>query len=336
MNEVHDYTIVVTFYSSLGSSLQSDTIFGHVCWAIRYLKGKEALEEFLQLYEDTTNPPLLVSNGFPQGWLPKPIIPPVTQDEIQAAIKGDDRIKESHKITTIKKMDVIPRAILEQFQQAPLTPAGLFSAIYGHYDSVMRTEKEEMTVTVQHNTIDRETGAVRKGGLYAQEETFFGPASATFEIYLKTHYFSKGDLEKIFKYISNEGFGRDSSTGKGHFKFDINEGINLPEAATPNAFMTLSSYIPTANDPVKGSYSIVHKYGKLGGLYSKGSPEAFGNPFKVPLLMFSAGSTFQDTDYRKDKVYGGMVGDVHQKPEIKHYAYAFPVGINIEGCDENV
>lgn len=338
MNEYREYTIVITFSSSLGSSLQSDTIFGHLCWATRYLKGKDVLEKFLKLYEETTDPPLLVSNGFPQGYLPKPIIQPATQEEIQAAINGgkDDRISASYKIASIKKLDVVPRKILEEFQNIRLTPSRLFSVMYQNYSSIMRTEKEEMTVTVQHNTIDREKGSVRQGGLYAQEEIFFGPSSATFELYLKTNYFSKEDLEKLFRYVSSEGFGRDSSTGKGHFEFQIVEGINIPEAETPNAFMTLSSFIPTANDPVKGYYNIVHKYGKLGGLYSKGVSEVYGNPFKVPLIMFSAGSTFHDPEYRRGKVYGGMVHDVHQKPAIRHYAYAFPISINIEGCDENV
>jgi CRISPR-associated protein Csm4 len=336
MNEYREYTIVITFSSSLGSRLQSDTLFGHLCWATRYLKGKDILEKFLKLYKEATDPPLLVSNGFPQCYLPKPIIPPATQEEIQAAIGKDDRVGASHKIASIKRLDIVPRQILEQFQHTPLTPSLLFSTMYKSYDSIIRTEKEEMTVTVQHNTIDREKGSVRQGGLYAQEETFFGPSSASFELYLKTNYFSKEELMTIFRYISTEGFGRDSSTGKGHFKFDIAEGIDFPEAEKPNAFMTLSSYVPTANDPVKGHYGIVHKYGKLGGLYSKGTPDVYGNPFKVPLIMFSAGSTFHDPKYRKGKVYGGMVDNVHQKPEIRHYAYAFPVGINIEGCDENV
>lgn len=338
MNEYREYTIIITYATSVGSKLQSDTIFGHLCWALRYLNTEDALKAFLQLYDKPVDPPLLVSNGFPQGYLPKPIIPPATQEEIQAAINEskDDRVSASHKVTSIKKLDVVPRKILEEFQHIPLTPSRLFSTMYKSYKSIMRTEKEEMTVSIQHNTIDRARGSVRQGGLYAQEETFFGTSSASFELFLKTNFFSSKELTKIFRYISTEGFGRDSSTGKGHFEFQIAEGIDLPEAEKPNAFMTLSSFIPTANDPVKGYYNIVHKYGKLGGLYSKGVSEVYGNPFKVPLIMFSAGSTFHDPGYRRGKVYGGMVDDVHRKQEIRHYAYAFPIGINIEGCDENI
>jgi CRISPR/Cas system CSM-associated protein Csm4 (group 5 of RAMP superfamily) len=101
--------------------------------------------------------------------------------------------------------------------------------------------------------------------------------------------------------------------------------------------MTLSLYIPTANDPVNGYYGIVYKYGKLGGLYAKGIDAVHGNPFKVPLVMFAAGSIFFDQDYHSDKIYGDLISDVHKEnKDIKHYAYAFPLGVNIEGKYENL
>ena len=99
----------------------------------------------------------------------------------------------------------------------------------------------------------------------------------------------------------------------------------MPEAREPNAFITLSLYIPWENDPVRGYYNIIHKYGKLGGIYAKG-----GNPFKVPLIMFSAGSIFFDEKYNQEKVYGLLLKDVHSNKAIRHYAYAFPIGIMAE------
>jgi CRISPR-associated protein Csm4 len=235
-------------------------------------------------------------------------------------------------------MDIVPKKVLQKFQQTLLNPAALFTALYEDttYTSILKADEGQTTAVVQHNTIDRVLGSVRRGGLYTQEDTFFDPASTVFEIYLKTSLFSKAELIKLFRFISIEGFGRDGSTGKGHFEFSIDEGISLPEAEKPNAFMTLSSYIPTVNDPVKGYYGIVHKYGKLGGLYARGIDEVRGNPFKVPIIMFSAGSTFFDQSYHKDKIYGGLIGAVHQNEHIRHYAYAFPLGVNIEEKYENL
>lgn len=335
MGDYDEYTLAITFTSSLGSKLQSDTIFGHICWAWRYIKSENDLRIFLNTYDEASIPPLLVSNGFPLDYLPKPILPPVTQEEIQATVK-DDRIEASHKIATIKKLDIIPNVILEGFIRNPITPPALFLAIYDKYKPVMKAMEGRQIVMVQHNTIDRIKGSVREGGLYAQEDTFFEPGSDSFQMYLRTNYFSEKDLNSIFKYISIEGFGRDGSTGKGHFDFTLNKSINLPESENPNAFMTLSSYIPTADDPVKGFYQIVHKYGKLGGHYAKGVAEVQNNPFKVPLIMFSAGSTFFDREYRKYKTYGRLLDRMHHNKHIRHYAYAFPMGIHIEGEYENI
>ena len=94
--------------------------------------------------------------------------------------------------------------------------------------------------------------------------------------------------------------------------------------------MTLSSFIPKENDPVEGYYHILLKYGKLGGLYAKGISEVNNNPFKKPLIMFSAGSVFYDKEYRKGKTYGALLDDVHHNKEIRHYAHAFPIGINLK------
>jgi len=85
--------------------------------------------------------------------------------------------------------------------------------------------------------------------------------------------------------------------------------------------MTLSSYIPDSKAPTKGYYEILLKYGKLGGDFAK------SDPFKVPLIMFRSGSVFYSSE---DKIYGSLLKNIHRNSDIRHYAYAFPVGINIE------
>jgi len=104
----------------------------------------------------------------------------------------------------------------------------------------------------------------------------------------------------------------------------IEERIDLPEWENPNSFMTLSSFIPAKADPTKGYYRVLKKHGKLGGMY------AHDNPFKRPLLMFQAGSIFFDEPVKSN--YGSLLPDVHHKQkDVRHYAYAFPIGLRIEG-----
>ncbi|MFH1672278.1 MAG: hypothetical protein ABIF87_02455 [Pseudomonadota bacterium] len=333
MCEYDKYTVEIEFLSSVETPLHADTIFGHICWAYRYLNDEEDLKIFLSLYdENPTQPLLLVSNGFPKGYLPKPVIPPINQEDLQKVVKEDERIEASFKIKTIKKADIIPKEIFKKLQRNKIRPLDLFAAMYenDNYRGIMREKEGHQAVMVQHNTIDRIQGSARRGGLYAQDETFFDPTQSAFEVYLKTSFFSFEELTRIFEFIRMQGFGRDKSTGKGHFSLKIRGGIDLPESAEPNAFMTLSSYVPAKNDPIKGYYNIIHKYGKLGGAYAAGSPDVYNNPFKVPLIMFSAGSTFIDDHYNNRRIYGCLLDNVHSNGGIRHYAYAFPVGISIE------
>lgn len=328
-----DYTVEIRLKSTLATPFQSDTIFGHICWAVRYLpwgKGQDKLADLLSLYdrERGKNPPLLVSNGFPKGYLPKPILPPVTQVFLDGRFKTD-RINNSFRIKTIKGLDIIPNAAFEQVQQCGLKSDVLFDAIDGRYEEIAAFKKLAASEMVEHNSVNRLSNTV-KTGLYSQEETFFDEDASRFNIYLRTSYFEHRDIDRIFEFIGRGGFGKDKSTGKGAFEAEVKEGIKLPEAENPNAFMTLSSYVPTADDPVDGYYGLVHKYGKLGGAYAKSTPEVGGNPFKKPLLMLSAGSVFRDAEFSAEKTYGTLLGGVHKEQKIRHYAYAFPLGMRLE------
>jgi len=324
-----DYTVHITLKSPIVTEFQSDTLFGHICWAIRYLRWKKGdrLAEVLASYKPGSEPPILISNGFPKGWLPKPVIPPVTQEVLDRIVKSDNRIGKSFIIKSIKKMPLILKEDFKKLQETGITPTSLFEILFERYKGGVPEETCER-VSVQHNTVNRATGRV-ESGLYAQEETFVSPDKGEFEVYLKTDYFSEEDLQRIFDFIAKAGFGKDKSTGKGHFDFTIEQGIDLPQCAAPNAFMTLSSYIPKSGDPTDGYYTLLHKYGKLGGSFAAGDPEVYGNPFKKPLLMFAAGSTFRDPDVKTGKVYGSLLDEVHANSAIRHYALAFPLGIRL-------
>lgn len=330
MTGYRDYTLELVLQSSVVTPFQSDTIFGHICWAVRFLKWdiQDKLEHFLRQFGDSNSPPLLVSNGFPKGYLAKPILTPVTQKELDSLLGRSKRIHDSFKVKAVKNADLIEIEQLGVLVREQITPLKLFESIYkmSDADSCKMEEVKGHAAIVQHNTINRLENRV-KSGLYSHEELFFDEESRRFEIYLRTNYFSKDDLVRIFEFVGEQGYGKDKSTGKGYFTFMIRDGIDLPESAEPNAFMTLSSYIPAHHDPVRGHYSIILKYGKLGGFY--GSGVAGKVPFKKPLIMFSAGSTFYTEDFKKADSYGVLLEGVHHDRRIRHYAYAFPLGIRL-------
>lgn len=333
---MNGYTVHLEMKSPLVTEFQSDTIFGHICWAINYLQWPlgERLTTFLDAFKPESEPPLLVSNGFPKGYLPKPVIPPVSQDDLKEIIGDGNRVTQSQKIKQIKKLALIPQGIFDGLANETVTPKRLFKALYEHYKD-KALDMPMLHSVVMHNTVNRAIGRVGSG-LYSQEETFFPENGGEFVIYLKGDYFTKMELERVFGFIAMEGFGKDKSTGKGHFSFTIEPGIDLPQCESPNSFMSLSSFIPTASDPTDGHYTLLHKYGKLGGGFASGASGGQGNPFKKPLLMFAAGSTFRDPVFSEDKVYGSLLGDVHTNHEIRHYALAFPLGIKLETPNETI
>jgi len=111
----------------------------------------------------------------------------------------------------------MPKALLKELQNKAITPKNLFETMYRSYDTLIDEQYHSMALLVRHNTIDRARGNVREGGLYANNEVFFDPEAGHYEIYLRTNYFGHDDLSRVFRYMGNEGFGRDASTGKGHF-----------------------------------------------------------------------------------------------------------------------
>ncbi|NIR51598.1 hypothetical protein GWO43_23735 [candidate division KSB1 bacterium] len=182
--------------------------------------------------------------------------------------------------------------------------------------------------TTYHNTINRLTGTVIEG-LYTVEETFRGE-DFQFEVYLRSKSLSKSELQSILQYISLSGFGKDKSTGRGHFEFDEQDLVefNIEDADNANGFVTLSSYVPDSEAPLNGHYDLLIKYPKLAGDFET----AFDNvssPFKHPVAMMRSGAVFHS--YERNRPYGALVAGVHkQNNSIMQYGLAFPVGVQIE------
>ena len=130
----------------------------------------------------------------------------------------------------------------------------------------------------------------------------------------------------LFERVSLSGFGAKKSAGYGQFRvqgFEPFDGFGqLPEA---NGFVSLSNFVPAPGDPDRGHYRTLVKYGKLGEEYASSGRLS---PFKFPILMFRAGSTFHTLEPRQ--VYGRLVKGVHPEDEgIVQYGYAFALPIKL-------
>ena len=361
------YRLTMEIKSPIITPFQADTIFGHFSWALKYLEGEEKLEEFLEKLEINSSL-MLISNGFPQGFLPRPILKPLSEKDTEILTDnyfGKDtknRIRCLVALKELKKQSHLSWDIFRELK-GNLTYFELYKKVFeGTYcpfwfrkkpcdldnvieecpklnpDSIQRCKDislDKASELVMHNTINRNAGRVKgMGGLFSEIETYYSPHSKI-EIYLRSESFTKTDLQKIFQFIAKNGYGKDKSTGKGILEFHELvkfEEHDFGEPADSNGFMSLSSFVPERNDPINGYYEIITKFGKLDGDFAKSGFDGKDlHPFKKPLIMFKAGSTFYDSkDGCHKYYYGRLLQNIHKSEKIKHYGYAFPLKIRME------
>lgn len=322
MNNFKSYKIQIKPLSSFITPIQADTIWGSFCWALKYIKGETELEEFLNTYKESV--PLILSSGIPDGFIFKPILKPAKTESINNLIKkifGTDKkenIRRIKKLKNIKAQIFIPLIIFQKIKDSLNEENLLENLFYSKNNHPVFN-----FALVFRNTINRITGNVKiEGGLHPHKEIFFS-SDIKINIFLKTNYFNINDLYDIFNFISISGFGRYSSTGKGAFKInEIKEEEIDFSVSNPNAFMSLSNFVPSGNDPKNGFYNLITKWGKLGGDFARGSV-----PFKKPIIMMTEGSTFYDEKIKE--YYGLLLENIHKNKKIKHYAFSFPLGVNI-------
>ncbi|OHB43340.1 MAG: hypothetical protein A2Y11_05360 [Planctomycetes bacterium GWC2_39_26] len=338
------YKVQLKVVSSVVTPFHADTIFGTICWGIALLEGQDKIRDFLSLYKNKGTVPLIVSDGLFDGYLPRPILEPLSLKNSEDLIKGivgeNNPAKTIDYIQRLKRIKNIKHLSIEYYQKNQ----GSYSQLTLSRD-YLNGQIKELKFTedayILRTSMDRYSGKAMEGRLFPTDETFY---NSKINIYIKLRDVSNLDgnwLKKIFNYIEISGYGADKSMGKGQVKVEsIEEKDDLPHCKNPNAFVSLSSFVPDENDPSDGWYTPILKYGKLGEHYASASTENINsethekigkNPFKRPLLMFCAGSTFRlkNTEEMLPH-YGRIVENIHWDTDIVHYGLAFPLGIRLE------
>jgi CRISPR-associated protein Csm4 len=335
------YKLTLRPLTSFRTPLQSDTIFGHLAWALRYTGGEQALVTFLDRYRHG-DPPVLVSAGFPSGTLPAPVLGSGRQKE-----KGDgegekpglaDRVVEGMLQSALEDDGYLP---VEQWQEivGNLSVETLRSARRKAGEQLRQLRKTRRLYPVTRTAVSRITGSAHEGRLFVADETFYGPEEPgmpqpMFDVW---HKLDDGDptlLEQVndwWRWVERNGFGRRKSAGHGAFRIVGDEGLveagpELPQVANPNGFVTLSAWVPRSGDPTDAAYRTRVKRGKLAeGL-------ALPSPWKKPLLMLEPGAVARlERGQSVSEWYGGLIENVHWTEEnIVQYGYAFPLPVHVK------
>jgi len=315
------YRLIIKPTSSFQTPLHSDTLFGHISWAFRYLKGEGDLLRFLQAFSGD-NIPLILSDGFPKDYLPMPVLRPLFIEEEETLQKQyKSKLDFARDMKALKKVSYIQVPAIEMLKN-DLSYYNLYTKhLLG--EILLENPKISKTDEVWHNAKNRLTDRVIEGKLFAKEDTFYGEG-AELNVYIEDIYFERKILCEIFDFISKSGYGADKSVGRGAFEYNLLDGWDLPEAENPNAFLTLSHYHPKDGDFKEGFYDTATKFGKIGGHWASGID---GGPHKMPLLMLNPGSIFFPDTYKP--FYGSLIPNVHKQHGVVHYGIALPLKVRV-------
>jgi CRISPR-associated protein Csm4 len=279
--------ITITPLSNFATNLKGDTIFGHLCWIIRFTFGEERLKTLLSDYD--VNPFLIVSDAFKSGYLPKPKLPSYLLD-------SDTEDKK------------------ERRKQIWITPEDLQNGNFQH-----AVDEEKEVTNIMHNSINYKTFTTGKDDFapYSMREYAFEQK----DIYclINEALFTQNELKKVIEKLGVYGYGKDASIGKGRFELD---GITQEKISSRSTtVMTLSPFVPFNLECEAVYYEPFVRFGKKGALRAK------ENPFKKPLIFADTASVIKFAKPFDNLFVGQAVKDYETHKDIVHQGYAIALPI---------
>lgn len=278
--------------SNFGTPLRGDTLFGQICWAVRFLYGNSRLSKLLSNYD--TKPFLIASDAFVSGFLPKPTMP-------------------SHKLGED------PENKKNNRKKIWLTMEELLSGKYHKARNNKEVKNTKLSRPVIKNSINYKTfntGHDGKFSPYAENEIVLPESDIYFAI---SNDFSFDELKKSFEFVSKMGYGKNTTVGKGSFKIINFEEVDIDIKS--NAFMTLSPSSLSSFSGKNAFYEPFTRFGKHGAMLANSSP------FKKPLLLADTGAvvTF-DSDVCM-KYTGNAISGHSAHEETVHQGYSIVLPI---------
>lgn len=304
--------------SPLGTPLASGTVFGHLCWALRDRDGEPALETWLgRLREE----PFAVSDGFPAGTLPRPMLPSPAQplqprhalDRKALARLEEAKGQRRRNLVSLDRWRDA-RVGLDGGRIGPaLAPEPAFQTPGGGSVPALREARSP------HNVIDRRSNhTLQEAGLWFADEWWAAGAGLEVDLYVRTAR-PADDVADLLRRVGEHGYGRDASLGRGLFAVQGHEQAGWlddpPGAGGAPRLVSLSHGTVTPNmRDARWKHAVL--YGKLGRAMLA---EVGGRPWKLPLLLAQPGATWAADN---PGPFGEWLLGVHQDlPGIGHNAY---------------
>lgn len=303
------YRVRLTVTRPLGTPILSGTLWGHLAWAIRYLDGEMAVQEWLVAQQAN---PWLLSSATPAGFLPRPLL----RSAGRSFANADLAVLEARKRR--RRLAWIPEDLFTALRDRLAEPA--LDAGLADGQSVAAGGPPRLRVA--HNTIDRRTAMTPDhGGLYFKDDKFPTESSRHLTVFIRAPEADRERIERLLAFVGENGYGRDASTGRGTFDVSMGEETALFGVRGTRAISLSHGVITDAMaDP---RYKLHVHFGKLGG--TRVNDEA--GPFKYPVLMARPGATFVAAG---DEPLGAMLGGpehpLHRRlTDVFHHAFHLPL-----------
>jgi len=276
------YKVPIKPISQFATKLKGDTLFGQICWAIFYKFGKEKLANLLEKYRDN-RPFLVVSDAFAMGYLPKPKMPSCFLKE-----KSEDKKMNRKKIWLT----------LEELLNGAYTQAKTDKEI-------KNGDKEDITI---HNALNYKTFHTGDGfdphGLSVskldKKDIFF---------LLDEEQLKFDEFKDVLELLSDMGYGKKASVGKGRFEFDKDEIEEIKLNSNSKVFMTLSPFSPKGLNLKNIYYEPFTRFGKFG------ANRAYKNAFKKPILLADVASVIEFDKVKEYQYLGHAISGLSDIPE---------------------
>lgn len=308
--------------SAFGSLIRGDTLFGQICWAIRHRFGEARLKALLEGYTEDA-PFLVVSDAFPEGYLPRPALPLNSKF-------SDLPERDPTKRKEVKKKLWLPKEKFHASLRTWLKHCKHEKDIYG--GPLWHSAPQA------HNTINRLTGTTGEGIFTPRSQRRLWPhPELRLELYLlfDSERIGLEELEEALRHVGQFGYGPGASIGLGKFEVEeIKEG-DLPSQEEDNAYLTLAPCDLSGMDLDYAFYQTFVRFGRHGDLFS----QAASHPFKKPLLLAETAAVLKPKDFSPRPFVGrGLSGLSPLEPNTVHqgYAPALPIRLEVKEAQEKV
>lgn len=283
------YKSTITPKSNFATPLKGDTIFGQLCWVIRYIYGNDKLSKLLSDYD--SDPFMIVSDAFAKDYLPKPSLPSFLLGE------DSDKKKENRKKIWLS---------LDNLQK------GNFANAKRSDETGYKIKKE----SVIKNSIDYKSFKTGAEGFdpYAEDEIIL-PNKLDIYFLSNETVFTFEELKESLKALGEMGYGKNATIGKGRFEVEDIKEVKLQKRVS-TTFMALSP-LSLQNIKAKEIYcSVFTRFGKHGGDLANSSP------FKKPLLLADTATVLLFEEEKELDFIGSAISSHSKHTETIHQGYS--------------